>query len=157
VATTLHGELVVLDPLHLSSTASGPCALVNEDAGVSITCSCRSSVQFKRSAMSNVQPRQHFAATHRAVANLGAIEWEELPSLAKRIANRRPAATGRGANDSRFDNTGFDTPWHATMPVALDAAPVSQPFVERLDGLAMREVSEPDVFRHFFGPNADEN
>jgi hypothetical protein len=107
--------------------------------------------------MSNAQSRQHFAATHRAAANLGAIEWEELPSLAKRLANRRPPAAARGANDSLFHDTGFDSPWHATMPVALDAAPVSQPFVERLDGLAMREVSEPDVFRHFFGPNADEN
>ena len=107
--------------------------------------------------MSNAQSRQHFAATHRAVATLGAIEWEELPSLAKRLANRRPTAAARGANDSLFHNSGLDSPWHATMPVALDAAPVSQPFVERLDGgLAMREVSEPDVFRHFFGPNADE-
>jgi len=105
--------------------------------------------------MSNVQSRQHFAATHRAVANLDAIEWEELPSLAKRLANRRQP-TGRGANDSLFQDTGFDSPWRATMPVTLDPAPVSQPFVERLDGLAMREVSDRDVFRHFFGPNADE-
>ena len=106
--------------------------------------------------MSNAQSRQqHVAITHRAVPSLGAIEWEELPSLAKRVANRRTPATGRGANDSRFHDTGGDSPWHATMPVALDPAPVSQPFVERLDGLTMREVSEPDVFRHFFGPNAD--
>ena len=106
--------------------------------------------------MSNAPSRQHVAATHRVVANLGAIEWEELPSLAKRLASRRQPASGGGANDSRFANTGFDSPWRATMPVALDPAPVSQPFIERLDGLAMREVSEPDVFRHFFGPNADE-
>ena len=107
--------------------------------------------------MSNAQSRQHLAPPHRAVANVGAIEWEELPSLAKRLANRRQSAE-RGANDSRFHNTTtFDSPWHATMPVALDPAPVSQPFIERLAGLATREVSEPDVFRHFFGPNADEN
>ena len=41
------------------------------------------------------------------------------------------------------------------MPAALDPAPVSQPFVERMAGLATREVIEPDVFHHFFGPNAD--
>ncbi len=107
--------------------------------------------------MSNVQSRQHSTATHRAVASIGAIEWEELPSLAKRVTNRRHPATGRGANDSHLHDTGVDSPWHATMPVTLDPTPVSQPFVERLDGLAMREVSEPDIFRHFFGPNADEN
>jgi len=33
--------------------------------------------------------------------------------------------------------------------------PVPQPFVERLSGLATREVIEPDLFQHFFGPNAD--
>ncbi|MEP7298011.1 MAG: hypothetical protein ABI702_17640 [Burkholderiales bacterium] len=99
--------------------------------------------------MSHLQPRQYFAATHRAVANADAIEWEDMPSLAKRLVNR-------GANDSRFQNsTSFDSPWGATMPAALDPAPVSQPFVERMVGLSTREVNEPDVFQHFFGPNAN--
>jgi len=52
-------------------------------------------------------------------------------------------------------STSFDSPWSATMPVTLDPAPVSRPFVECLSGLATREVIEPDVFQHFFGPNAD--
>ena len=104
--------------------------------------------------MSHAQPRQYFASNQRAVANADAIEWEELPSLAKRLVNRQSHA--RGANDSRFQNsTGFDSPWGATMPAALDPAPVSQPFVERLEGLSTREVVEPDVFMHFFGPNAE--
>jgi len=106
--------------------------------------------------MSHAQPRQYLAATRGAVANADAIEWEELPSLAKRLINRGQPAHVRGANDSRFQNsTSFESPWGATMPAALDPAPVSQPFVERLDGLSMREVIEPDVFHHFFGPNAD--
>jgi hypothetical protein len=106
--------------------------------------------------MSYAQPRQYFASTQRAVANADAIEWEELPSLAKRLINRGQSASVRGANDSRFQNsTSFESPWGATMPAALDPAPVSQPFVERMAGLATREVIEPDVFHHFFGPNAD--
>lgn len=43
-----------------------------------------------------------------------------------------------------------------TKPAVLDTAPVSEPFVESLDGLATRGVIEPDVFTHFFGPNAEE-
>jgi len=98
--------------------------------------------------MNHLQPRQYFASTQRAVANADAIEWEDMPSLTKRLVNR-------GANDSRFQNsTSFDQPWGATMPAALDPAPVSQPFVESLVGLSTREVNEPGVFHHFFGPNA---
>ncbi len=66
----------------------------------------------------------------------GAIEWEELPSLAQRV---RQTPIGPAS-----------APWDATRPADLDAAPVSQPFRE-LQGVAIREVNEPDVFRHFFG------
>jgi len=66
----------------------------------------------------------------------GAIEWEELPSLAGSLA-KRPAAN--------------QVPWDATRPAELDAVPPSQPFREPVDGMAIREVHEPDVFRHFFG------
>ena len=105
--------------------------------------------------MRHAQPTQNFAASRRAQASADAIEWEELPSLAKRVIHR-PTAAAHGANDSRFQNsTSFDSPWSATMPVTLDPAPVSRPFVECLNGLATREVIEPDVFQHFFGPNAD--
>ncbi len=108
--------------------------------------------------MSHSQPRQYFAATQRAVANADAIEWEELPSLAKRLINRDQSSPVRGANDSRFQNSAsFESPWGETMPAALDVRPASQPFVERMAGLVTREVNEPDVFHHFFGPNADLN
>jgi hypothetical protein len=105
--------------------------------------------------MSHVQARQYAAASQSARVNADAIEWEELPSLAKRVIHRQ-SAPAHGANDSRFHNSmSFDSPWSATMPIALEPVPVSQPFVERLNGLATREVVEPDLFQHFFGPNAD--
>jgi hypothetical protein len=113
--------------------------------------------------MSHAQPRQYFAATQRAVANADAIEWEELPSLAgslsQRLVRRGSWQPGtpqqRGANDSAFMATGFASPWDATMPAPLDMVPPSQPFRETMAGLATREVVEPDVFAHFFGPNAE--
>jgi hypothetical protein len=114
--------------------------------------------------MNHAQPRQYFAATQRAVANADAIEWEELPSLlasslAQRLVTRSRWEISqddvRGANDSQFQgHTLGGTPWDNTMPADLDPAPVSQPYLESLDGLVTREVHEPDVFHHFFGPNA---
>lgn len=41
--------------------------------------------------------------------------------------------------------------WDLTMPADLDKRPASRPFEEPLRGLSMREVIEPDVFKHFFG------
>jgi hypothetical protein len=85
----------------------------------------------------------HFSTAYssrafRPAAPAGAIEWEELPSLAGSLAKRIVAATSR--------------PWDSTRPAELDSAGVpSQPFREPVDGLAIREVNEPDVFRHFFG------
>ena len=67
----------------------------------------------------------------------GAIEWEELPSLAGSLAQRIAAAHAN--------------PWDATRPAGLDVTAPSQPFREPVDGVAIREVTEPDVFRHFFG------
>lgn len=43
------------------------------------------------------------------------------------------------------------TPWDLTMPADLADRPASKPFAEPLQGLSIREVSEPDVFAHFFG------
>lgn len=105
--------------------------------------------------MRQAQRQQHSAASQRTLVNMDAIEWEELPSLAKRVIHRG-SAPGQGANDSRFqDSSSFESPWSATMPIALQPESCSQPFVERLSGLATREVTEPGVFQHFFGPNAD--
>ncbi|MBC8058700.1 MAG: hypothetical protein H7Y61_19185 [Rhizobiales bacterium] len=100
--------------------------------------------------MTRARPTQYFAATQRAVTqavkrNADAIEWEELPSLARRVVPR-------GANDAEFLATSsFGRVWDNTMPASLDISPPSQPFSERIEGLATREVNEPGIFRHFFG------
>ena len=73
----------------------------------------------------------------RPVSYGPAIEWEELPSLADRLA--------RG--DSQY-SSGFA--WDATMPAPLEPAREPSPFVERIAGLSTRELSDVDVFRHFF-------
>ena len=111
--------------------------------------------------MSYAQPKQYFAATHRAVNSaLGgadAIEWEELPSLASSLAQRlvRRGLPQARANDSTFSNSrSFSAPWDNTLHAALETALPSQPFQELLKGLETREVNEPDVFHHFFGDGA---
>jgi hypothetical protein len=79
----------------------------------------------------------HFSHAFRAAAPAGTIEWEELPSLAQRV---RPFASAPAG-----------TVWDATRPAELERPAPSQPFREPLKGVAIREVLEPDVFRHFFG------
>ena len=95
----------------------------------------------------------------RLQPHAGAIEWEELPSLADTLRERLvvlgtrhrdavAAAKARAATFERVATAG--TPWDATRPAELEATPPSQPFRD-LGGLAVREVHEPEVFRHFFG------
>jgi hypothetical protein len=90
-----------------------------------------------RHAPSTMHFSHAFASRAFRPAVAGAIEWEELPSLAGSL-DKRP-------------NAARQTPWDATRPAELDAAVPSQPFREPVNGLAIREVNEPDVFRHFFG------
>ncbi len=78
----------------------------------------------------------HFSHAFHVPVPIGGIEWEELPSLVQRV---RPSLATAGV------------PWDATRPAALEPMSVSQPFREPLEGVAIREVMEPDVFRHFFG------
>ena len=78
----------------------------------------------------------HLSHAFRAPATAGAIEWEELPSLARQLRQPAPARAS--------------SPWDATRPAEFETTPASQPFRE-LQGVAIREVNEPDVFRHFFG------
>ncbi len=92
--------------------------------------------------MRHTPSTMHFSSaspsrTYRSAAPAGAIEWEELPSLAGSLTHRIAAATAR--------------PWDSTRPAELDTSVPSQPFREPVDGLEIREVNEPDVFRHFFG------
>src|SRR5690348_16632884 len=97
----------------------------------------------------------------RAPSPPGAIEWEELPSLADTLAERlvvlgtrhrdaMAAARARAAAFERIAASG--RPWDPTRPAELEpAAPPTEPFREALEGLAVREVQEPEIFRLFFG------
>jgi len=93
-------------------------------------------VHCRVTAMRHAPSTLHLSHAFRSLIP-GAIEWEELPSLAQRV---RQAPSGPVAT----------SPWDATRPAALENATVSAPFRE-LKGVAIREVNEPDVFRHFFG------
>ena len=79
----------------------------------------------------------HFSYAFRPALPQGSIEWEELPSLAQRVRQRTAVPSS--------------APWDATRPAELERPAPSQPFREPLKGVAIREVTEPDVFRHFFG------
>ena len=99
--------------------------------------------------MNTSRTQPHPIDPRRALAHSGAIEWEELPSLAGSLAERRQAAAQ--ASNSTFGRPEFGAAWSATMPAALDPLREPEPFRETLNGMAMREVHEPEVFRHFFG------
>lgn len=106
--------------------------------------------------MNHLQSKR-FASSRRALASSGAIEWEELPSLALSLVTHRAArpASGLDAANSEFPTaSNACSSWDDTLPASLDELASHAPpaFREVFDGgLATREVTEPDVFRHFFG------
>ena len=72
------------------------------------------------------------------------MEWDELASLAHALGQRPAATLHSPAAD-------FNAAWNVTMPAQLSTVPEPTPFREAIEGLVIREVSEPEVFRHFFG------
>lgn len=88
------------------------------------------------------------ASTQRSAWSADALEWEDLPSLSDSLAQRLIRLGERHSATSRSVPTGG---WAPTLPAELEPPMRSQPFREPLEGLAVREVTEPDVFRHFFG------
>ena len=62
------------------------------------------------------------------------IDWEFQPSLQHRVV--RTDATPN---------------WAETMPAAFDAIEEPAHFREPLEGLSMRDIDEPEIFRLFFG------
>jgi len=71
----------------------------------------------------------------------GGIDWEFQPSmqhLVKRTQAARPDATV----------------WAETMPATLDEFNQPVVFREPLEGLAMRDIDEPEIFLAFFGEAA---
>lgn len=99
-------------------------------------------------------PSTFYAAALRGAvpraAPPGAIEWEELPSLVSRV---RSVGRALQQAEAGLAAAGSTPVWDATCPAALDttASSPSAPFREPVEGVAVREVIEPDVFRHFFG------
>lgn len=109
---------------------------------------------------SQTQPKM--AGSAHAAVDTGAIPWEDTPSLADTLSLRLVTAGGlryvdldlSAANSERGGlDSGFRQPvtWDNTMPAALEPEVPPEPFREAFQGLSMREVREPDVFRHFFG------
>lgn len=88
-----------------------------------------------------------------AAWNGGVLDWERLPTMTDSIAERlaRLLERHRGAAHTAA-RTEAEPRWTRTQAAEFDALPLSgDPFRETLKGLATREVSEPAVFRHFFG------
>jgi hypothetical protein len=71
------------------------------------------------------------------------IDWESLPSLKSLVTRREAGSTTAPV-------------WSDTLPFVLDAAlgaaTLSELASEPLPGMIVREVTEPDVFKAFFGP-----
>ena len=111
-------------------------------------------------AMRHVPRTLPFSHAMRPLTHNGAIEWEELPSLADSLAERlvvlgsrhRDAIAAARARALAFERAAaLRQAWDATRPAELEPTRSPQPFAEPLQGLSLREVDEPDVFRHFFG------
>ena len=67
------------------------------------------------------------------------IDWEFQPSLQHLIRRGEPAAQ--------------DAPtWAETLPVPFEAFQEPEVFREALQGLSVRDLDEPEIFRVFFGP-----
>lgn len=89
----------------------------------------------------------------------GGYEWEDLPSLTGVVLRRHvPAASFDMANEyvdqarARLRSEPPAAPvWTETMPAIFDPLVPSAPLADtRIDGLAAREINDPDVFRHLF-------
>lgn len=102
----------------------------------------------------HIDHRARRTATSYALWHAETLEWEELPSLADSLSQRLVRIGERHAADAGTDYVETRTSWPDTEPADLGPPTLSEPFREVLHGLVSREVTEPDVFRHFFGRGA---
>ncbi len=66
------------------------------------------------------------------------IDWEIQPSLQHLVV--------------RTESAHHDTPtWAETMPAPFESLDEPVKFREPLEGLSMRDLDEPEIFRVFFG------
>ena len=69
------------------------------------------------------------------------IDWEFQPSLQHLVV--------------RSDVEPPDAPgWAETMPVSFESMSAPASFSEPLEGLSVRDIDEPEIFRAFFGGSA---
>jgi len=89
----------------------------------------------------------------------GGFEWEDLPSLTGVVLRRHvPQASfelAAGFVEQARARMRSEPPaapvWTETMPAIFDPLIPSAPLAaSRIDGLATREINDPDVFRHLF-------
>jgi hypothetical protein len=94
----------------------------------------------------------------------GGYDWEDLPSLSSVVVLHRhvpqsayalAAELVEEARARRRTEPSASPVWLETMPAILDPLIPSSPLADtHIEGLAAREIVEPDVFRHFFGDRA---
>ena len=92
------------------------------------------------------------AAVAFAAWNVEASAWEELPSMLDAF-DERLESLGLGATHRR-EPDGWDTSadaWVATHHAPLEPDRAPTPSLELVHGVITRELTEPEVFRHFFG------
>lgn len=81
----------------------------------------------------------------RSTIGSGFVEWDDTPSFAQSLPDRL---------NWRERTHAFATPgtevYADTMPADLLPETVPSAFSEPVEGLAVREVNDLDVFRHFF-------
>lgn len=84
-----------------------------------------------------MKPTNAQAAAARQRSAAGSIDWEDLPSLNHL---RVGAASASGASPV----------WEQTQPCGLEMLAPGVPLRQRVPGLEVREVNEPEVFDLFF-------
>jgi len=78
-------------------------------------------------------------------------DWDTLSSLADSLAQRM-GSVPLPTTASRFElGPLLGAAWANTLPIDLDAGVAPELAGEPLLGLSLREMPEPEVFKHFFG------
>jgi len=90
--------------------------------------------------MRHTELQQYFSADTRALAFHAGGPWLQ------RSGSPPPVAASDFRSGPRLGSA-----WANTVPAALDSTPQADLFCEPLLGLSIREVTEPEVFAHFFG------
>jgi hypothetical protein len=101
--------------------------------------------------MRNARPKQYHAADPAGIVHGESTDWDTLSSLADSLAQRM-GTVPLPTTTSRFElGPRLGAAWANTMPVDLDVTVRPDLVCEPLLGLSIREMPEPEVFKHFFG------